>query len=1597
MKKIGFLFILFFILCFRSQVFAVSGSIESDETWTFENSPYIVTGSVVVSESVILTIQPGVVVKFDPGTSLRIDGRLVARGTTDSTITFTSNSPSPANGDWGAISFTNTTMDAVYDTSTGNYLSGSIIENAVIEYGGSSSAAALLKIVSAQPFINNVTVQYSASTGIYVESGKAKIRNSTISNNGSYGIYVSQWGDYLDVQGCTISNNSSTGLYISNASGLARNNTISSNLGSGVGMNGSPGGNVTISDNLIRQNAEWGVWSSNGNYTIEKNFILSNSGGGVSAFNDYLRNNVIADNLSTAIYADWVSPDIIGNVIVNNISDVYTIYLQYYYGKTFDKNLIMSNVTKNSSGTKTLYLSKYSSSENPVLNNNNFINNVAEWTLKNTISSSSTIDAGDNWWDTPYDSAIQNLIYDYFDDDSLDVVDYTPFLTQPGTDAPISPPSGVMLDTSNQIPGQVSINWVANPESDASGYKVYWDSDGFPFDNVADAGNNNFYMITDVDSTVYIAVTAYDTGYSLPNDDTATIVNENQTNGNESWYSRLNKLPSVSLLASPSSGNVPLSVNLIATAQDNDGNIVSYLWDFNGDAAFETTTTSSSINYVYNTSGIFYPMVKVIDNAGGEATASAAVECNSPDYANQPPIITSIHSDYIMVAPGDKVRLFVTAFDPDYDSVSFYWYSTTGVGSFSNPGPSSPNCDWTAPMDTTGAISHQLICRVTDSKDAFTEGSVWIYMGYDVVSNQPPYDFYANASKLYGIKGGEEIALSASAYDPDYDTLSFSWTQRASDSTNALGTFSPGSIGTAVNWVAPVINAADVGGRYSVYFVLECQVDDQQGHTDWRQIYVEVLTQYDRVNIPPTVDLTFTPDFANAPVMIAFEANAADADGYITEYEWDFDGNGDYETTTTWRRMTYLYNTAGVYNARVRVTDDYNSTAVDSATVNVLSQNIAPTVTLTADTTYGTAPLPVHFTATAYDTDGTIMNYQWDFDGNSSYETTTTYNSIYHTFDSAGTYYVNVKVADNGGATATGNIFVMVSDQVETNLPPVITDIHSDITTVSPGGRVRVFASASDPDSDDISYRWYSPTAMGYFDNFSGDSTSCDWIAPLNPSGPASYELWCEATDGNGGLTQRSISIYMNYQTNYNNPPWVTIIPSKYQVNLDETITLTASASDPDGDPLTYEWGANNGVFNYTTTSVVDWTAPDYLTGVNIFVKVKDTRGGEARAEVFINVYSTLPPPPKENQSPIITDAHSDLNTVIPSGKVRLFASAYDPDYDSVNYNWRSASGAGYFANPGPNSASCDWHAPSNLSGPSNYELICEVTDGKGGFAQKSVWVYMNYGTDNYNKPPTGLTIISTKTYGIRANEEIYLYSFAYDPDGDPMTYTWRQEFADTAYVQLGTFTPATGSNVKWKAPLIRAWQVNNKRQAFFFIECRVEDGQGNFTDKRISVEVLTDTSNEPLITATPVSGDTPLTVDFTADANDPANVIKYEWDFDDNGSFDKITTANTVRNVYMKEGVYAAKVRVEHRSGGLVTSQPVTITVTAGPVVGNIDTSSPGSALRVDGFDLYVLSTVFGIDAQDQNWNQLADLDGNGIIDGNDLILLAVNFGRKL
>ncbi|MBM4131974.1 PKD domain-containing protein, partial [bacterium] len=82
-------------------------------------------------------------------------------------------------------------------------------------------------------------------------------------------------------------------------------------------------------------------------------------------------------------------------------------------------------------------------------------------------------------------------------------------------------------------------------------------------------------------------------------------------------------------------------------------------------------------------------------------------------------------------------------------------------------------------------------------------------------------------------------------------------------------------------------------------------------------------------NMPPAVTITTPAPGINVPQELAqFAATASDPDGTIALYEWDFDDDGAFETSsTTSGSASYSWPTTGTFRAKVRVTDNRGAIA----------------------------------------------------------------------------------------------------------------------------------------------------------------------------------------------------------------------------------------------------------------------------------------------------------------------------------------------------------------------------------------------------------------------------------------------------------------------------------------------------------------------------------------------------------------------------------------------------------------------------------------------------------------------------------------------
>ena len=134
---------------------------------------------------------------------------------------------------------------------------------------------------------------------------------------------------------------------------------------------------------------------------------------------------------------------------------------------------------------------------------------------------------------------------------------------------------------------------------------------------------------------------------------------------------------------------------------------------------------------------------------------------------------------------------------------------------------------------------------------------------------------------------------------------------------------------------------------------------------------------------------------------------------------------------------------AGDYQVDLEITDLGGNTETyqDQATLTVEVaeepvENVAPTVSATANPTAGVAPLTVSFTSLANDTDGSVANYSWNFGDGTAMSTEI---SPSHTYEYAGVYSATVTVTDDGGETAMTTVAINVSEPV-VETPPETVD-----------------------------------------------------------------------------------------------------------------------------------------------------------------------------------------------------------------------------------------------------------------------------------------------------------------------------------------------------------------------------------------------------------------------------------------------------------------------------------------------------------------------------------------------------------------------------
>jgi hypothetical protein len=228
---------------------------------------------------------------------------------------------------------------------------------------------------------------------------------------------------------------------------------------------------------------------------------------------------------------------------------------------------------------------------------------------------------------------------------------------------------------------------------------------------------------------------------------------------------------------------------------------------------------------------------------------------------------------------------------------------------------------------------------------------------------------------------------------------------------------------------------------------------------------------------------------------------------------------------------------------------------------------------------------------------------------------------------------------------------------------------------------------------------------------------------------------------------------------------------------------IVCTASDPDGDELSYNWSASGGEIN-GAGATINWTAPSSEGPYNVAVIVTDGRGAEAMNYVIITVRANLPP--------TITSLVADTDWTLPSGNIQVTCNASDPDDDELSYEWSTTGG-----DISSTGAVVNWTAPQDVG---IYYITVVVTDVYGDEATRSVTPSVALAT-----PPIIEDLIVTADLYLRKSwfgydydvfwpGKYYIECIVSDKDGE-VSYNWSCDDGQISEIS------EDGSTIIWAVP----------------------------------------------------------------------------------------------------------------------------------------------------------------------------------------------------
>jgi len=344
----------------------------------------------------------------------------------------------------------------------------------------------------------------------------------------------------------------------------------------------------------------------------------------------------------------------------------------------------------------------------------------------------------------------------------------------------------------------------------------------------------------------------------------------------------VNQAPIAKLIINPSSGVAPLQVTLDASGSSDDKGIVLYTFIVgNGEII---STTEPILNVVYSSANVFAPQVVVKDQEGLESSISASVSVSAPPV-NQAPIASLSATPILGDAPL-LVTFDSSASSDDKEIVNRIYIFGDGQS-----------------LTTTEAVVSHLYQQsgyFTASVQIFDQENLSSTKSVAIEVNTP------NSSPIANLSVDKVRANPAASFKFDGST--------STDAENNIASYSLSNSVLGINQTNTT-GLFDVVISQSGNFDFIFTVADSLGLSDSKEVSISV-------NAPPIALLSADKISGEAPLTVTFDSSASSDDVSIIKRDYQFAPN--VFALNAGSSVSYTYNEAGVYPAKVKIYDGEN-------------------------------------------------------------------------------------------------------------------------------------------------------------------------------------------------------------------------------------------------------------------------------------------------------------------------------------------------------------------------------------------------------------------------------------------------------------------------------------------------------------------------------------------------------------------------------------------------------------------------------------------------------------------------------------------------